>query len=288
MDNTARPNYQAENRPKHDKCNICGKSADLTEDHVPPKFWHNSKEKRYSQGLGTYDPLQTEKAFPWKSRKGIVFRSICGDCNNRILGSSKDKALQEFCDQVRNHIINHRIYTSYINCSIDANLTAKAVTGHMLAAKGYYDDKTTVDKILREYVLDDAALPPDDMQLLYFYYPWQYIVVGRDIVVSRLGKNEDRYAVPEGMISCIYSFPLAFILTDKKQNLHMLDLFSYCRNGVVGKQDVLFNYKSMYYPGTNEVRNPFWPANISDDKDGTQMLLGGKSLQNMIIGIGEE
>ncbi len=268
---------------------ICGQLAKLTEDHVPPKFWHNSKEKRYSLGLGLYDPSMASHKLPWKGRKGIVFSSLCSDCNNRVLGSTKDRALKEFCDQVKSQLFHNTINSQYTICNIDANMVAKGVVGHLLAAKDFYDDQSLIDRELRQYVLDDSALPPENMQLLFFYYPWkQYIVVGRDIVVSQLGKTEGSYKVPDGVISCLYSFPLAFILTDSKQELHLRDLFEYCRNGRTEKQNVFFNYKTMFYPGTSEVRNYLWPIRISKTKDGISMLMGGQSLRKLIIGVGDE
>ena len=270
-------------KPKYARCNICGSCAQMTEDHVPPKFWHNSNLKYYSQGFGGYDPPQASSWFPYKSRNGITFQTICADCNNRVLGT-KDKALKDFCDQIKRRSNSKLVLSMLFNCHIHANAVAKAVIGHMLAAKEYYDEDSAIEKVLRPYVLCDKMVPPTNMQLLYFYYPWNYIVVGRDVVVSRLASRNDKYRTPTGVISCLYSYPLAFILTDSNQDLRLRDLFAYCRTNPNSKVDVLFDLNSQFYPGSKELRNALWPMNVSDDSDGVQMLLGGKSLQRLIIG----
>lgn len=133
---------------KRNRCRICGKLDNLTEDHIPPKFWNNSSSKRYSRGFGTNDPEKCCADYPWKARKGIVFQSVCQDCNNRILGSETDKELKKLCDVFKQNLqYNNRFF----NCRVKPNRVARAVVGHMLAAKDFYDDKCLVDVALREY-----------------------------------------------------------------------------------------------------------------------------------------
>ena len=273
------------NRPQIDKCNICEKIDRLTEDHVPPKFWHNSSNKRYSQGLGTYDPEKTTKQFPWTARGGIVFRSICSDCNNRILGSDADKPLKALCDQIHSNLKGGN---NYINCHIKPNRVARAVLGHMLAAKDFFDDACVVDKALREYVLDPFAMPPKNLSLFYFVYPYNTIVIGRDVAVKQVTPKLNGSRVPDGMVSCLYSYPVGFLLAEAGQNLYLRDLFEYCSEDIDEENDILCTIDSHHYHGTKIPRDPLWPIKISDDIDGTSILIAGQAMKRLIVAIGKD
>jgi len=272
-------------RPPIDRCNICGKMDRLTDDHVPPKFWHNSSNKRYSQGLGTYDPEKTSLQFPWTARGGIVFRSICSDCNNRVLGSDTDKPLKDFCDQIRSNL---KAGNNYINCRIKPNRIARAVLGHMLAAKDFFDDSCLVDKALREYVLDPDSIPPENLSLLYFVYPYNTIVIGRDIAVKQVTPKLFGSRVPDGMISCLYSYPVGFLLVDSGQNLYLRDMFEFCTKDIDEERDILCTIDSHYYYGTKIPRDPLWPINVSDDIDGTSFLIAGQAMKRLIVAVGKD
>ena len=270
------------NRPAIDNCNICGKVAKLTEDHVPPKFWNNEEHKKYSQGLGAFDPEYAKAQFPWNAPNGLVYRSICSDCNNRILGDETDKPLKEFCDAIKKNLqFRHK----YFNCRIKPNCVARAVVGHMLAAKDFYDSECIIDQKLREYVLNPTALPPSDMQLLYFLYPYGYTVIGRDIVVGQCVPRLAGARVPEGTLSCIYAYPVGLLLVERGADLHLKDMFTYCSDAFDEEKEVLCKLDSLYYYGTNVLRDPFWPMNISDQADGISFLLGGASMRSLRIGV---
>ena len=243
-------------RAEYDRCNICGKMEKLTDDHVPPKFWHNSSIKRYSQGLGTYNPEGTQNQFPWKARQGITFKSLCSDCNNRILGSETDRSLQQLCESVKK---NMRVGSKHFNCRIKPNRVAQAVAGHMLAAKDYYDDECSIDTELRKYVLNPSQMPPENMSLCYFLYPHNCIVIGRDFVVGKAINMNESYRLPEGTISCIYSYPMGFLLLSDKQKLKLPDLFYYASGDIDEERDILCSRDSQFYPHTQRLRHPLWP-----------------------------
>ena len=88
--------YKKSKRGKIDKCNICGKVNPLTYDHIPPKCLYNDLE---AKPIESFDG-QPEKFNPLCAQNGIIFRSLCDQCNNGVLGKY-DKALEEFVQKVK-------------------------------------------------------------------------------------------------------------------------------------------------------------------------------------------
>ncbi len=249
------------------ECRICGRIGALTDDHVPPKFWNNGMIKYYSQALGMKDPDKAKTLFPWQARKGIVYHTICEKCNNELLGGNADNALKEFIDMIKSG--QSACESNILNCNVYVNRVARAVVGHLLSAKDYFDDTTKIDKKLRDYFLNTNTLPPKDMQLFFFYYPYNYIVVARDIVIinSNGAKN---------LISCLYSYPVAFILSCDGKNLDtkLDNLFSYCTEDIDEKKNVQFDYSSVIDQQTNSFKDYAWPIN------GALCVVAGKSIES--------
>lgn len=153
------------------RCNICGKHTNLTKDHVPPKFWHNKQMKRYSVSFGVGNPDMAHREFPYKASNGIVFNTLCAECNNTVLGTRGDQDLQQFVAQYEKKCMNLLAGKLPFSINVKANRVARSVVGHMLAAKRFYDEECNVDKVMRKYVLDTSLTPPTDYSLLYYPYP---------------------------------------------------------------------------------------------------------------------
>lgn len=65
-------------------CNICGKHDLLTKDHVPPKCAITLGpvlQKTVSEFFNAQEPVK-----PLNAKNGSYFRTICGHCNNKVLG----------------------------------------------------------------------------------------------------------------------------------------------------------------------------------------------------------
>lgn len=76
-------------------CNICGKYDVLTKDHVPPKCAITLGpilQKTVSEFFNTKEPVK-----PLRAKNGSYFRTICGNCNSKVLGGL-DKAI-EHCNR---------------------------------------------------------------------------------------------------------------------------------------------------------------------------------------------
>jgi len=264
------------------KCNICGNEAKLTWDHVPPKFCYNSDKTIYN------NIFKETRSFEDKfnkfniSQNGIKFKSICAECNNNLLGRNYDTELMLLVDKIKEFVysdstqVNGRIY---INVKI--NKVVRAIIGHLLAAKENFDD-CLIDVKLREYLLNPSALPPKDMQLLWRIYPYSAILLIRDISTKRVTINKP--PLPEGVISCMSAFPFAVILTSTPGNTCGLeDLFLLCTDNIEDIIQFPIDILSIFFEGTSLLRPLMWPCNISDEIDGTDLILVGNSIDYSVI-----
>ncbi len=260
--------YAKEKRNINDRCNICGGLTNLTWDHVPPKFCFNSQSTRYNSLLEIHEKQQ----YTHIAQNGIKYRSICAKCNNELLGSNYDKEFKKLVDLL------YHIYTTpgkigqYIEVQgLEVNKVARAIVGHFLAARNEYIE-SKVENELRDYFLNPSLMPPKDFKLLYYVYIYNTIMIIRDVAPKKFGKKE--YSIPEGLISCINTFPLAFILAHKcKDNAELYDLFDFCSENINDKKDIKINLLSYKYPNKERLRHPYWPCNISDDETGTSIIL---------------
>ena len=271
--------FQKGNRSKFGFCNICGKESELTWDHVPPKFANNSTSKDYALLLGLSS--SSNNYMPLTTQNGVKYRSICSDCNNRLLGSESDPAYKEVVGAISAKIEQLQHPNSSIQFCIEADINrlARAVIGHLLAAKNFYDDQCLVDMYMREFFLNQQYLPPTTMELLYFLYPYNTIQIVRDVVPVSLDKTN----IPQGMISCLYSYPIAFLLADRRQSLSLPNLFDYCTSNISDRAAIPLSIQTLYFPNTRVLRHQFWPCNVSDEIYSPQGLLGGQAMSDNII-----
>lgn len=274
-------------RSKHDRCNICSIESDLTWDHIPPKFCNNDNAKRYMVALGMYESGYTRNPYHLTVQNGIKFRSICAHCNNNLLGLNVDPAYKKLVDCIVNLLQQEAPLKGVFHVTTAVNRVARAVVGHLLASKNYYDDKCTIDKRLRKYFLNSNLCPPAGMQLYYFLYPYDAIMVLRDVVPIQPGGVPKEFIVPQSMISSIYSFPVAFLLTEGCSNLPFEDLFQLCNEFIDTSTDMAFSVHSLTFPNTKTFRHPYWPCNITDTIEGAAGVLGGKSAQDIVMAKGK-
>lgn len=260
--------YAKEKRKRKDKCNICGQVSDLTWDHVPPKFCFNNGKVKYNSILERNEESSQSKI----SQNGIKYRSICSKCNNDLLGSDYDKEYKKLVDILYKLYITQGEIGQYVEIQgINVNKTARAIIGHFLAARNEYIDGKAENK-LREYFLNPNLRPPKDFKLFYYVYIYNTIMIIRDVAPKKFGKVE--YAIPEGLISCMNSFPIAFILAHKCDNeVDLYDIFELCTENIDETVNMRIDLLSYMYPNKKVLRDPYWPCNVSDDETGTSMML---------------
>lgn len=266
-----RKDYDKVKKELIDKCNICGKTAKLTWDHVPPKFCFNDCYVKYNSMLGKNDLSKKQSI----SQNGVKFRTICERCNNDLLGAKYDKEYKRLVDCLYNLYITKGEIAQYIILKdLRINKIARAVVGHLLAARDDFCD-SDIEQELRDYFLDETALPPKEFKLLYYTYIYNTIMIIRDVVPRHFG-NKD-YDVPFALQSCLNTFPMAFILARKCENkCGLYDMFELCTSDIEEEIDIKIDLLSYLYPNHKCARDPYWPCNVNDDETGTSMILASE------------
>ena len=258
--------YIKRKRNKEDFCNICGVKSKLTFDHVPPKCCFNDVNIKPLETLSG----EKEKYNPNCSQNGLKYRSLCGECNNGLL-AKYDKSVEDVVEQIKNHFLTSNLKKeNVINLKIKINAFAKSICGHFLAMKNSYDNQCVTDILLRKYVLDPCALPPEDHQLLIRFYPYSTVFAIRDVAIH---PNHIDPAMPKGMISILSSFPIAYILNSGSDSGGFIDLFRYCSENINETIELKLDIYSAFHTNTNMLRHEKWPCNITDDISGTSILI---------------
>jgi len=268
-------NYKKIKRAEYDKCNICGQQSKLTWDHVPPKCCNN----RYSIKANSWiNGLPKDNFYGQQYQNGIRYRSLCNECNNGLLGTKFDVVLADFTKQVTDKMISSEVLPPVFRISVKINRLCRAICGHFLAAKNIYDEDYLIDAKLRRYVLDVEALPPENMSLMYWVYPYDTICLVRDVSVKSYSK---KYVFPQGLISMMNSYPVAYLLSsEKEEECGLFDLFKYSTSDIDAVVDVPIECVSCYFPNTNRMRSFLWPCYVSDREDGASFMLGNGECMN--------
>ena len=273
-------NYIKQKREKKDYCNICGRLADLTWDHVPPKgITHGGSVIANTAFEGLPEPTAHMKKF----QSGIKYRSICQECNNVVLGEN-DKVFQEFVTDIDKQL-HTPLVLRRILVSVKINRLCRAMIGHTLAAKNLYD-RVIPDQKMREYVLNPAR-KLQDLYLYVWLYPYNSIVIARDFVTSGFTKDSH----PKGMVSAVIaSYPIAYMVCDEPAMCGVDDLSRYTTENLDDLIDVPVSYSSLFIKGT-QIYKPFnWPINIGNDQTTSAMFaIGGPVLhEDSRLGLREQ
>ena len=245
------------------KCPICGNIDFPTKDHVPPKSCNNKKDV-----IRTFIfPSETSCSRKTIMQGGLSFSYICSNCNNNVLGHRVDKELANLFDTVLN---SNDIQISWTG---DINKLIKAVFGHILATGDVYD------KEMRKYINSDIL--PTHAHLYLFYYPYKNVFIIRDVVPLEhfLRTYSIRRMDDFKMISCLYFYPLAFIVTDKDFYPLAIDLVELVKNG---ETSFILNKNSFTNILTGKALPACWPCQIgtSDISDTVDAVVSGREGRN--------
>lgn len=246
--------------PQIGYCNICERFEKLTDDHVPP---------RGSANIGAVEIRTFSEHFSRErtsfhlSQKGLLIRSLCGDCNNRRLGQLYDPSLNEISHEVKNLLkaYNSRrlIWPNKICLKITPHRVARAIVGHVLAGSLAEDAVNTPVKGpmpdgLRNYFMDSLAAFPKELEIFYWLYLSNVQKILKGVGVAIPGNKKIILG------EFLKFFPLAYwVVWDKPDDIQ-INLPRLIKNRTIGideSDDLEIDFQ-------NFPRND-WPENPADN-----------------------
>ncbi|MDM8313609.1 hypothetical protein [Clostridium cadaveris] len=259
MDNKI--NYLKVKRDLIGKCNICGDFGKLTWDHVPPKKSIFFRDIEIVSIFGKYSLEGYPKIH---SQNGNKYRTICEKCNN-ILGTAYDVDFIYFINQASNNVYINFDKQEEITCKIKPVKVIKSLFGHLLAAKGDYEE-SLIDIKMRGYVLNkDMLLPP--LNVFYWFYPFPNIDIVRDLAIAKLDNKESF-----DIFSMIKMYPVAFIITENDKFYNFKNLKDYCIDDAECYVDIPLDISR------KNLINSDWPIIVDDNT----IFLAGKSIDSSV------
>lgn len=209
---------------KEGYCNICRNYSQLTRDHIPPRGCVTPKSVEL-RTLSQYLSKSDQK--PTISQSGLNILSICGNCNNSLLGTEYDPELIELSRKVAGLVRLNReqgfSLPEKINLPIKPQRLIRAVIGHILAGKLPMSDKgyklPPFQEDLRNYFLNQSSQLSEEIEIYYWIYPSnKQIVINSLGIVSWMGEGH----IPS---SCLLKFfPLAFWIVWNKSDTFPINL----------------------------------------------------------------
>lgn len=164
-------------------CILCGKYAELTKEHVPPKKSGNTGMKKTRTG-NLDDFIKgdfTKGDFPKGIKRkpyGNVHYTLCSDCNS-FFGSEYVKEYIEFAENNKNFLYkntslkNGKVYLTHSIKKINSFRVAKAIVAMFFSLNGDKDsmDKPFLDSV-REYLSNpkNTLFPHEDYKIIMNYY----------------------------------------------------------------------------------------------------------------------
>ncbi len=245
---------------KNGECRLCGKHADLSEDHVPPRTMGN-RQARYARSwiksvTGNAE-FTAERRFP----KGVVFRTICKVCNSS-LGAHEDAEIGSLYSRVRWRMQTNLDPFNNYTLSVKPNLIFRGIMAHLCAA----NDKSITDNFdqeAKDIFSGKRACSSTNWNLYYWPYVDPRIFVMKAGYVGFIGN-----AVSTCAFYVLKSEPLAFAFCDKEV-MNFPNLKNYLQPDDNLKCDIPLRK----HPAD---RNPVWPIEASD-RSGTIVMTSANS-----------
>lgn len=198
------------------------------------------------------------------SQNGTKFRTICCKCNNN-LGTFYDISFIEFIREAVQKIAINFSYEKSIICNIKPSKVIKSLFGHLLAAKGDYEE-SLIDTEMRRFFLNDSLWKPE-FYIFYWFHPYSNIEIVRDLAICNIGnKNTD-------VFNMLKMYPISFYITKEKTYNHLSNLNDYCCEDTDKYVQVPLNIN------VDELITPDWPFVIDDNT----LLMRGQSINSSVI-----
>lgn len=197
-------------RDKYGQCNICLCEKKLTWDHVPPKSCYAITPAIQQTLFQNMSSRAGNRMLFSETQNSVKFRTLCSSCNNKLLGNRYDPVLKDFVGSILRFTQTNLAIPTVVKISTKPFALAKAVFGHLLASKGDLGN-TEYDKQMRRFFMDIEHDLPEGLNIFYWYYPYELIIVYRDIVMPAIrGRINGQVAGFSGL----KFFPVAFLVSD--------------------------------------------------------------------------
>jgi hypothetical protein len=256
--------YVKVKREKISTCNICETSGLLTWDHVPPQGSLDLspvEQRNILQHMTATGNAYQKVAI---SQNGVKYRTLCKTCNSK-LGSEYDPTLIEISASVGAYLKTEIALPPRIHQKTKPNRLARAILGHLLAAKAE-PENTTADVAMRSYVLNPTQTLPKDIRILYWIYPHPNIIVIRDVVMPAQRGNFSNW----GFFSILKYFPVAYLVTNLGAYEGLSDLSLFTGSSIDDDADIPIQLR--------DARHPEWPEMV----DRGNIIAGGQSIASSV------
>lgn len=256
--------YRKYKKRRSGPCNICGKNGPLTWDHVPPKGGIELEAVEIDRAAGAFVPsLSVEK--PEISQNGLKFRTLCGECNNDLLGARFDTALNDFAQAVGRFLRTPLELPSVLHVEAQPTAIARAVLGHVTAAR-LSEHPGLFDPLVEQLLRSESVPIPSDINIFYWIYPYAQQVVLRDALMPAVrGRYRDfqRFGL-------LKYFPIAYLVTTASAYEGLEALTRWRNEPATSTIELPVNLGG--------AREPYWPEAPAPDN----WLFGGQDLMESI------
>jgi hypothetical protein len=238
-------------------CNICGKHSLLTDDHVPPKGCFPPRKLRLhhiTQHLAPEDVPSKGRAF----QSGVKFRTLCANCNNKVLGKDNDPSLIQFTKDMKQLLTGTKKKHSSIKTH--PQKVMRSVLGHLCAVGVNRYEKGKITEPLRDYLLDNTMPLPSGIKLYYWAYPKGDLLITKDFAYADISLGA------AFMIWLLKFPPVGFLVSFDEPDNNNFQI-----NSLTPWGDCLYDYIANI-PISQSIPNELWPE---APKDHT-LLVGGK------------
>lgn len=228
-------------------CNICGEYGKLTEDHTPPQgsVKITQMELRHLVEHLAVDPPKEKGRL---SQNGVKYRTLCSDCNNRLLGQHYDPDFNSFVNQVSRMVNSCINLPKVVYIKAKPQKIVKAVIGHLMAQRVNGFKKGEKTEALKDWFADVDSTMPDYFRIYYWVYPYRRHVLVRDAVMTHLDLGEP------ASFWLMKFYPIAFLVIWDDPEGYRFNLRSFDRYRLLSPDDEveipldLSNIPHQYWP----------------------------------------
>jgi len=188
---------------------------------------------------------------PKISQNGVKYRFICSDCNSK-LGGLYDSVLNDFAISIGRFFKSNLYFPATIKIKTKPKAIIKSILGHLVSAKKEIDN-TLLDGKIREYIFNDSAELPDDINIFYWIYPYDCVVIMRDFIMPAKRNGDFRTS---GIFQIIKYFPIAYLVTNLKEYEGLPELTKYRNCNINDEVEVPIFLK--------RIEDYNWPEKVED------------------------